>query len=146
MGGLGGGGGGVVFSSRRRHTRYWRDWSSDVCSSDPYTLPAFRPHPITGKEVWFNQALSHHASYLKVHPNFKDLDIRDDQYPFHTCYGDGTEFEPALLQHIREVSWSCARGYRWRTGDVLVLDNFAVMHSRLSFTGERRMVTSLTAN
>src|SRR5215217_2309718 len=25
------------FSSRRRHTIYWRDWSSDVCSSD---LPA----------------------------------------------------------------------------------------------------------
>src|SRR3712207_7516470 len=37
------------FSSRRRHTRYWRDWSSDVCSSDLgtfYTIeslaPAFR--------------------------------------------------------------------------------------------------------
>src|SRR3712207_7111876 len=28
------------FSSRRRHTRYWRDWSSDVCSSDL---------PLTGK-------------------------------------------------------------------------------------------------
>src|SRR3712207_7486080 len=38
------------FSSRRRHTRYWRDWSSDVCSSDlrqiayragvPETVPA----------------------------------------------------------------------------------------------------------
>src|SRR3712207_8202455 len=28
------------FSSRRRHTRYWRDWSSDVCSSD---LPVRRP-------------------------------------------------------------------------------------------------------
>src|SRR3712207_4593451 len=28
------------FSSRRRHTRYWRDWSSDVCSSDltPITM------------------------------------------------------------------------------------------------------------
>src|SRR3712207_7728335 len=25
------------FSSRRRHTRYWRDWSSDVCSSDLHT-------------------------------------------------------------------------------------------------------------
>src|SRR3712207_7613369 len=24
----------LFFSSRRRHTRYWRDWSSDVCSSD----------------------------------------------------------------------------------------------------------------
>src|SRR3712207_7894860 len=26
------------FSSRRRHTRYWRDWSSDVCSSDLIAL------------------------------------------------------------------------------------------------------------
>src|SRR3712207_7105688 len=24
----------VFFSSRRRHTRYWRDWISDVCSPD----------------------------------------------------------------------------------------------------------------
>src|SRR5438445_9294721 len=27
------------FSSRRRHTRYWRDWSSDVCSSDLCSSP-----------------------------------------------------------------------------------------------------------
>src|SRR5690606_40351332 len=26
--------GGFFFSSRRRHTRFSRDWSSDVCSSD----------------------------------------------------------------------------------------------------------------
>src|SRR5947209_19817000 len=26
------------FSSRRRHTRYWRDWSSDVCSSDLFDI------------------------------------------------------------------------------------------------------------
>src|SRR3712207_6966196 len=28
------------FSSRRRHTRYWRDWSSDVCSSDLGFVPS----------------------------------------------------------------------------------------------------------
>src|ERR1035437_8137695 len=33
------------FSSRRRHTRYWRDWSSDVCSSD---LPRRRFPSIRG--------------------------------------------------------------------------------------------------
>src|SRR5258707_10479806 len=32
------------FSSRRRHTRYWRDWSSDVCSSD-LTCALRRAHP-----------------------------------------------------------------------------------------------------
>src|SRR5207302_3038528 len=26
------------FSSRRRHTRFSRDWSSDVCSSDLFTI------------------------------------------------------------------------------------------------------------
>src|SRR3712207_7476891 len=31
------------FSSRRRHTRYWRDWSSDVCSSDLVGNPALSP-------------------------------------------------------------------------------------------------------
>src|SRR3712207_8415996 len=33
------------FSSRRRHTRYWRDWSSDVCSSD---LSGQAPVPVPG--------------------------------------------------------------------------------------------------
>src|SRR5215217_9039884 len=35
------------FSSRRRHTRYWRDWSSDVCSSDlDLEGPRYRPRGI----------------------------------------------------------------------------------------------------
>src|SRR3712207_6343790 len=34
------------FSSRRRHTRYWRDWSSDVCSSDLPARLAGRQYPI----------------------------------------------------------------------------------------------------
>src|SRR5208282_6123897 len=35
------------FSSRRRHTRCYRDWSSDVCSSDlsPFQSPFLLFHP-----------------------------------------------------------------------------------------------------
>src|SRR3712207_7391060 len=33
------------FSSRRRHTRYWRDWSSDVCSSDLGTTNFLHGYP-----------------------------------------------------------------------------------------------------
>src|SRR6185295_14998157 len=32
------------FSCRRRHTRYWRDWSSDVCSSDLALWTGAGPH------------------------------------------------------------------------------------------------------
>src|SRR6185295_15174718 len=33
------------FSSRRRHKRYWRDWSSDVCSSDLLEYCTGMSHP-----------------------------------------------------------------------------------------------------
>src|SRR5437870_11692510 len=33
------------FSSRRRHTRWPRDWSSDVCSSDLVTARGWLPSP-----------------------------------------------------------------------------------------------------
>src|SRR5258707_6583704 len=39
------------FSSRRRHTRYWRDWSSDVCSSDLIVPPAETPLELTPPRV-----------------------------------------------------------------------------------------------
>src|SRR5215217_6589619 len=38
------------FSSRRRHTRYWRDWSSDVCSSD------LADYATTDGGVWTDRA------------------------------------------------------------------------------------------
>src|SRR5690606_41085215 len=39
------------FSSRRRHTRFSRDWSSDVCSSDldaGFAMKAVEWKPVTG--------------------------------------------------------------------------------------------------
>src|SRR5690606_39372732 len=35
----------LFFSSRRRHTRFSRDWSSDVCSSDLRHSPTLLPCP-----------------------------------------------------------------------------------------------------
>src|SRR5882757_8885822 len=43
------------FSSRRRHTRYWRDWSSDVCSSDLRLVFV----GITTQEISFPHPLMH---------------------------------------------------------------------------------------
>src|SRR5438128_12523825 len=51
------------FSSRRRHTRCYRDWSSDVCSSDlnntPKVLAALARH--CTKAIFFPIGL--HATY-----------------------------------------------------------------------------------
>src|SRR5690606_40223042 len=45
------------FSSRRRHTRFSRDWSSDVCSSD---LVALLPR-LVGHARELQQVLEHNA-------------------------------------------------------------------------------------
>src|SRR3712207_7062143 len=39
------------FSSRRRHTRYWRDWSSDVCSSDLSAFPQIMVYSIKKRDA-----------------------------------------------------------------------------------------------
>src|SRR3712207_4453943 len=56
--------GGFFFSSRRRHTRYWRDWSSDVCSSD--LLAAYRFIASSGREVSGAQ-VDYHGSPAGYH-------------------------------------------------------------------------------
>src|SRR3712207_7774701 len=56
------------FSSRRRHTRYWRDWSSDVCSSDlgPVRGASLRGHrqPVRGGGELPGTPLQHGADGL----------------------------------------------------------------------------------
>src|SRR5690606_40107726 len=46
------------FSSRRRHTRFSRDWSSDVCSSDLFMLWAEMPQGFDSQKL--NRALLPH--------------------------------------------------------------------------------------
>src|SRR3712207_7566714 len=43
----------VFFSSRRRHTRYWRDWSSDVCSSDLWRTVETMVGPVELERPYF---------------------------------------------------------------------------------------------
>ena len=106
---------------------------------------AFLRHPDSGEKIWFNQVHVHNRSYHKAHPKFIGMELPDDKFPAHTYYGDGSEIEPDVLQHIRATSWACAVGFQWRSGDLLVLDNLAVQHGRVGFTGDRKILAYLTA-
>src|SRR5690606_9075670 len=60
------------FSSRRRHTRFSRDWSSDVCSSDlnpdegyalktEWIVGVMGPEACAGEvQTWFHDLIGHH--------------------------------------------------------------------------------------
>ena len=78
-------------------------------------------------------------------PGVVGTEIPDNKLPYHSYYGDGSEIEPEVLQHIRATSWECAVGFRWKSGDLLVLDNLAVQHGRVGFKGDRKVLVYLTA-
>src|SRR3712207_4602476 len=75
------------FSSRRRHTRYWRDWSSDVCSSDlpaPGSIPeepgVYRFSDAHGRVIYVGKAKSlrsrlnsYFADVTHLHPRTRQM-------------------------------------------------------------------------
>src|SRR5438445_13893790 len=56
------------FSSRRRHTRYWRDWSSDVCSSD-LLIGTRKPHVLHFR-VPINQEIAARGVFVLADTRF----------------------------------------------------------------------------
>src|SRR5690606_31622042 len=65
------------FSSRRRHTRFSRDWSSDVCSSDLYFIIHHLPTGVIGLllAVIFAAAVSSTSAELNALATTSIIDI-----------------------------------------------------------------------
>lgn len=133
--------------SQAKELGYHVTWDESGGLSAWQNRPAFLTHPVTGEKIWFNQTHSHNASYYKYRPNtFSDAhEIPDEKYPAHTYYGDGSEIEPEVIQHIRATSWACAVGFKWRKGDLLAMDNLSVQHARIGFKGPRKILAFLVA-
>src|SRR5215217_8486421 len=84
------------FSSRRRHTRYWRDWSSDVCSSDLFGVMGVAP-PEEWGQISTKEPRAHGGNldnkeigegatlFLPVHVPDANFSAGDD----HGVQGDG---------------------------------------------------------
>src|SRR3712207_1187810 len=78
------------FSSRRRHTRYWRDWSSDVCSSDLRPVRALRRFTVRASLPEELLPLSQLVTNLRWswHTETRDLFEALDPELWRTCNGD----------------------------------------------------------
>src|SRR3712207_7398673 len=70
------------FSSRRRHTRYWRDWSSDVCSSDLKAKEDFGREARLLREVGAEYLVHLPEQYTDMHGGalLESADIDPDQW------------------------------------------------------------------
>lgn len=107
---------------------------------------ALATHPVTGEEVWFNQAELWHPSSLApyVRAMFEEL-VGRDRLPHDCTYGDGDPLEDSTLAEIRRALAGNKLLFDWRAHDLLMLDNVLMMHGREPFKGERKTLAYLSA-
>jgi hypothetical protein len=101
-------------------------------------------HPVTGEMSFFNQVQLHHVHCLdpEVRQSLLSIFKRED-LPRHVYYGDGSEIEDSVMDHIGEIYEKHAVRFRWREGDMITLDNMITAHARDPFVGPRKIVVAL---
>ena len=101
-------------------------------------------HPQTGEAVWFEHTAFFHASSLE--PSIREAlmaEFAEEDLPFNTYYGDGSPIEASALDEIHEAYRQAAVRFRWREGDVLLIDNMLTSHARDPYVGPRRIVVAM---
>lgn len=123
------------------------EWKADGGLRLENTFASVINHPVTGEQVWFNQAPQFHPSdypddiYRSLLNSYRG---KEDELPQTSCFGDGTPIDDSALRHIRETMFAQATVSPWRQGDVVMIDNVLVCHGRMPFSGQRKILLAMT--
>ena len=103
-------------------------------------LQAFHPTSILQDldEVRPRQSRLHNASLKMGLRILYALDV----IPVQILYGDGTPIPADEMAEIRRATWDHSVLFRWKKGDVLVLDNILTGHGRMNVEGPRKILAS----
>jgi len=101
-------------------------------------------HPVTGELSFFNQVQLHHVHCLDPAVRKSVLSIfKREDLPRHVYYGDGSEIDDAVMDHVGEIYENNAVRFTWREGDMVTLDNMLTAHGRDSYVAPRKIVVAL---
>jgi alpha-ketoglutarate-dependent taurine dioxygenase len=101
-------------------------------------------HPKTGEKVFFNQVQLHHVYCLDAAVRDSLLSIfKREELPRHVYYGDGTEIEDSVMEHVGQVYEQCAVRFQWQKGDMITVDNMLVCHARDPHVGARKICVAM---
>ena len=111
----------------------WKWLDNDELYTITKALPAIRTDPRSGRKTFFNSVVAAYTGWV---------DSRNDPTQSVRC-GDDSPIEGNVLLETAEAMTEECVAFQWKKGDVLLIDNALVMHSRRPFEGPRRILASI---
>lgn len=106
--------------------------------------PAVAKHPKTDEIVWFNHIAFWHVSSLESKVREMLLgEMKEEDLPYNTYYGDGSSIEASVIDEIHEAYQQETIAFSWEKGDLLLLDNMLVCHGRNPYSGSRKVFVTM---
>ncbi|CAJ2661168.1 clavaminate synthase-like protein At3g21360 [Trifolium pratense] len=109
------------------------EWLEDGVKTVMGPIPAVKYDEVRKRKIWFN-------SMVAAYTGWKDE--RNDPVKAVT-FGDGSPLPADVVYDCLNILEEESVAIPWHKGDVMLLDNWAVLHSRRPFDPPRRVLASL---
>ncbi|XP_037404480.1 clavaminate synthase-like protein At3g21360 [Triticum dicoccoides] len=109
------------------------EWTDDGVKTVMGPIPTVKWDESRGRKIWFN-------SMVAAYTGWKDA--RNDPVKAVT-FGDGSLLPADVIEACGKILEEECVAVPWQQGDILLIDNWAVLHSRRSFEPPRRVLASL---
>ena len=120
------------------------EWQPDGELRTRQRRPAVVRHPATGQRCWFNQVafLSEWTTAPEVREYLVDV-YGPDGLPFNTRFGNGEPIGEEIIALLNEVYEAHTLRTPWETGDLMLVDNIRMAHSREAYEGPREILVGM---
>ena len=120
------------------------DWQPDGGLRTSQCRSAVVQHPRTGRRCWFNQIafLSEWTMAPEVREFLIDM-YGADGLPFNTRFGGGDPIGEDVVELLNEVYEANTVREPWQAGDLMLVDNIRMAHSREPYEGPREVLVGM---